>query len=116
MKRTVFTLIYISTVSVAFAQPSSTPKPLVTPPPSSPRQTRDTVVTGSVTAFLPGQIITLKTQAANPISFALSKSVRFVDKADKEIKADRIKPGTRVQVSYEGNEDTRKATKVVIQD
>ena len=95
------------------AQTAGTPLPLITPP-TKPADTADGfsgVVTGVTT-----EAITLKTEAANPLSFALGKTVRYVDKAGKEIQSDRIKPGARVRVFFEGNEDTRTATRVILEE
>jgi hypothetical protein len=61
------------------------------------------------------ETITVKTEAANPISFAINKSVRYSDKKGRKIKQDRIKSGARVRVYYEGGEDARTATKVVLE-
>ena len=116
MKRVILVLICTVIVSTGLAQTSKTPTPLITPPPSPAGQASNGVSRGSVTAFFPGKVITVKTELPNPMSFALSKSVRYLDKAGKEVKDDRIKPGARVRIYSEGNEDTRTATRVIIED
>jgi hypothetical protein len=112
MKRILSVLACVLIAPVAFAQTSGTPG-LITPPPS---QNADVPgkATGTVTEFN-GQTLTVKTQAPNPMSFALSKTVRFVDSKGKNIKKERITPGARVQVLYYGDEDTRTATRIIVE-
>jgi hypothetical protein len=114
MKRLLSVLACAIVVPVAFAQTNRAPTNLITPPPSHTDDVPGTA-TGLVTAFLPGQTITVKTQAANPMSFALSKTMKVVDSKGKAIKLDKIRPGARVRVSYEGNEDTRTATRILVE-
>ncbi len=87
---------------------------LITPPPSESDQAGKNEVSGTVTEFIPGQIITVKTKLPNPMSFAISKSVRCVNSAGKTIKLEKIQPGASVLISYIGNEDTRTATRIVV--
>jgi hypothetical protein len=70
--------------------------------------------TGMVTGFS-HETITVKTTAANPMSFALTKAVRYTDKKGRKIKQERIKAGARVRIYYEGGEDTRTATRIVLE-
>ena len=113
MKRLLSVLACAIVVPVAFAQTNRAPTNLITPPPS--HTDVPGTATGLVTAFLPGQTITVKTQAANPISFALSKTMKVVDSKGKAVKLDKIRPGARVRVSYEGNEDMRTATRILVE-
>jgi hypothetical protein len=113
MKRLLSVLACAIVVPVAFAQTNRAPTNLITPPPS--HTDVPGTATGLVTAFLPGQTITVKTQAANPMSFALAKNLRVVDSKGKAVKLDKIRPGARVRVSYEGNEDTRTATRILVE-
>jgi hypothetical protein len=112
MKRILSVLACAMIAPVAFAQTSGTPG-LITPPPS---QTADVPgkAAGTVTAITK-EIITVKTDAPNPMSFALSKTVHFVDSKGKNIKEQRITPGARVQVWFYGNEDTRTATRIIVE-
>ena len=70
-------------------------------------------VEGLVTGVT-GETITIKTQAANPISFAVNKAVRYTDHKGRKVKQERIKTGMRVRVYYQGTEDTRTATRIVL--
>jgi hypothetical protein len=113
MKRLLFVLSWVVLVPVSgFAQANQTPVPLITPPPTQGDSVGGAI--GLVTS-VNHEIITVKTEAANPMSFAIGKTAHFVDKKGRKIKQDRIKVGTRVRVYYEGNEDTRTATKIIIQ-
>jgi hypothetical protein len=113
MKRTLIVFAWMVILPVAgFSQVGRTPTPLITPP-GNRAETPGTAI-GMVTA-VSGQIITVKTEAANPMSFALAKNAVYVNKKGKKIKPDRIKPGARIQVIFEGNEDTRTATRIVLQ-
>lgn len=95
-----------------FAQGNRTPTPVITPPPTG-NQTPGTV-DGLVTAVT-GETITVKTEAANPISFAVNKAVKYTDKKGRKVKQERIKSGMRVRVYYQGTEDTRTAMRIVLQ-
>ena len=95
-----------------FAQGNHTPTAVITPPTSGSENPN--AVDGLVTAVT-GETITVKTEAANPISFAINKSVQYTDHKGHKIKQQRINNGMRVRVYYRGTEDTRTATKVVLQ-
>ena len=97
---------------VAFSQANRSPVPLITPPPTNSDPAG--MATGLVTAVT-AQTITVKTEAANPMSFALGKKIQYVNKKGKKVRQNQIKPGARVRVQYEGNEDTRTAVKVVFE-
>jgi hypothetical protein len=112
MKHTIFLLIWLTIAPVGFAQIGRTPTPLITPPPNPSESS--SILRGTVTAFVPGKMLTVKTELPNPVSFALSKTVRYIDKHGRQLKPDRIKPGVRVRVYSEGNEDTRTANRVIL--
>jgi hypothetical protein len=112
MKRTLLFFVWLAVVpTIVVSQTGSGPTALVTPPPS--RTETPGSVTGLVTA-VSNETITVKSEAANPISFAVNKSVRYVDKGGKKIKSNRVRPGARVRIYYEGGEDTRTATKIIL--
>jgi hypothetical protein len=96
----------------AFGQANRAPTAIITPPPSGAQM--PDAVEGLVTAVT-GETITVKTEAANPISFAVNKAVRYIDRKGKKVKQDRIRTGMRVRVYYQGTEDTRTATRIVLQ-
>jgi hypothetical protein len=94
----------------SFAQANKTT--VVAPPPSASDAAGAAI--GMVTA-ISGETITVKTEAANPVSFARNKAVQFTDKKGRKIKPERVKAGARVRVYYQGGEDTRTATRVVLE-
>ena len=58
----------------------------------------------------------MKTTAADPISYALGKTVRYVNRAGHEIKESMIRPGARVHVYYDGAGETRVVNRVVVDE
>src|SRR5947199_1831157 len=112
MNRTLLTLALLVCTSVlGFSQTRGTPTPLITPPPTK----TDTPGTApGLVTDISSQTITVKTEAANPVSFALGKKVQFVNSKGKKVKANSVKPGARVRVFYEGTDDTRTATKIIV--
>jgi hypothetical protein len=58
--------------------------------------------TGTVTTFTPGKRIVVR-EGDNPMTYALGKTVRFVNKAGHEIDEHLIRPGKRVMVHWSGS-------------
>jgi hypothetical protein len=112
MKRMLFVLSLVAMTPLACFAQARTPVPLITPPPTQSDPLGGEV--GIVTAISP-QIITVKTEAANPMSFAIDKKAQFVDKKGKKVKQQQIKVGARVRVYYQGGEETRTANKIVLE-
>ncbi|HJT80293.1 MAG TPA: hypothetical protein VJ719_03765 [Chthoniobacterales bacterium] len=113
MKQTLLALALVAFIPlVGFSQASRSPVPLITPPPSN--TDAPGTATGLVTA-MSAQTISVKTQAANPMHFALGKKIQYVNKRGKKVRQNQIRPGARVKVQYQGNEDTRTATKVTLE-
>jgi hypothetical protein len=94
------------------AQAGPTPITVITPPPSGNEMPN--AVEGLVTAVT-GETITVKTGSANPLSFAVNKTVQYTDHKGRKVKPQRIKTGMRVRVYYQGTEDTRTATRIVLE-
>ena len=115
MNQKLLIILCAMVAQVGFAQTTRTPTPLVTPPPSSADEAPSNIATGVVKG-LTGEVITIKTHSPNPVSFAISKTARYVDKKGKAIPKERVKPGVRVRIEFEGNEDTRTATRIVVED
>ena len=69
-----------------------------------------------MTTFTPGKTIVVKTTAAEPVTYELGKTVRYVDKTGKEIQASRIKSGTRVHVYYDTTGNTQMVNRVVVEE
>jgi hypothetical protein len=120
MKKLIVTLACALTAPLAFAQTSTTSESTTTTNPvtgSSQTTTTTTSTDGTVTTFTPGKTIVVRTTtAADPISYALGKTVRFVNKAGTEIKESMIRPGARVHVYYDGTGETRVVNRVVVDD
>ena len=53
---------------------------------------------------------------SDPISYVLGKTVRYVNKAGREIEASTIKPGANVHVYYDGTGEARVVNRVVVDD
>jgi hypothetical protein len=57
----------------------------------------------------------VKATTGDPISYALGKTVRIVNKAGREIH-ESIRPGARVHVYYDGTGETRVVNRVVVDE
>lgn len=132
MKKTLLTLACAALAPLAFAQTSSTTtttqpttdtstttsetSKIKTPVSSSTETTTSTTSTdGTVSTFEPGKtIVVRRTGVTDPISYALGKTVTYVNKAGATIEASMIKPGVPVHVYYSGPETSRTVTKVVV--
>jgi ABC-type Fe3+-hydroxamate transport system substrate-binding protein len=119
MKKTTITLACALIAPLAFAQTSSTTTQSTSTNPvtgTSETTTTTTSTDGTVTTFTPGKTIVVKPTAADPISYALGKTVRFVNKAGREIKEEMIKPGARVHVYYDNTGETHVVNRVVVDE
>jgi hypothetical protein len=122
MKKSMLILACAAIAPFAFAQTSTTTTESTTTK-KNPVTTESTTTTsttmsdGTVTTFEPGKtIVVRRSEADGPVSYALGKTVRFLNRAGAEIKAERIKAGTRVHVYYSGNGDTRTVERVVVDE
>jgi hypothetical protein len=52
----------------------------------------------------------------DPVSYALDKTVHYVNKTGREIDEHLIKPGTRIHVYYDGTGETRVINRVVVDE
>ena len=119
MKKTIVTLACALVAPLAFAQSETTTTQSTTTNPvtgSTETTTTSTTTEGTVTTFTPGKTIVVKATTGDPISYALGKTVRVVNKAGREIKETMIRPGARVHVYYDGNGETRVVNRVVVDD
>ena len=120
MKKTIVTLACALVAPFAFAQTgtTTTTQSTATDPVTGSTQTTTSTTSseGTVTTYTPGKTIVVKTTAAEPISYTLGKTVRYVSRAGREIKESRIKPGARVHVYYDGTGETRVVNRVVVDD
>jgi hypothetical protein len=104
VKTTLITLICALIAPLAFAQTST-------------RTTGTTTSTqGTVTTYEPGKrIVVRRERADNPISYALGKTVHYVNKAGRKIDEHLIRPGTRVIV-YGARGQTHAAERVIVDE
>jgi hypothetical protein len=81
----------------------------------TPSTEQTTTGSGTVTAFEPGKIIVVGSESADDtFSYALDDSVRYVNKAGKQIDEHLIKSGTRVHVYYDRTGETPVVNRVVV--
>ena len=95
-------------VSVALAQTSSTSTSIASGPNGTTETTSATTTesTGTVTEFIPGRLVFLKTEAAQPVQYRLSRNVSYVTSDGTVIEALKIRKDSKVRVHYikEGND------------
>ena len=104
MKKTIIALTCALIGQLAFAQTSTTTTETTT-------STR-----GTVTTYEPGKrIVVHRERADNPISYALGKTVHYVNKAGRKIDEHLIRPGTRVIV-YGARGQTHAAERVIVDE
>jgi hypothetical protein len=114
MKKMILILACAAIAPLALAQTSSTTTTTAGDA-TSQTTTTTTSATGTVTTFQPGQTIVVRqVGVTDPISYALGKTVQFVDRTGKTIEASMVHPGVPVQVYYNTAGDTRTVTKVVV--
>jgi hypothetical protein len=103
VKKTIIALTCALIAPLAFAQTSSTTE-------------TTTSTQGTVTTYEPGKrIVVHRERADNPISYALGKTVHYVNKAGRKIDERLIKPGTRVIV-YGARGQTHAAERVIVDE
>ncbi|HEX8897788.1 MAG TPA: hypothetical protein VF751_03755 [Chthoniobacterales bacterium] len=122
MKKSMLILACAAIAPFAFAQTSTTTTESSTTKTNPVASTTETTTTttstdGTVTTFEPGKtIVVRRTGADGPISYLLGKTVRYVNREGAEIKAERIRPGTRVHVYYDGTGDTRTVNRIMVDE
>jgi hypothetical protein len=104
MKRSIIAVACALVAPLAFAQTSTT-------------TTETTTSThGTVTKYERGKTIVVRTEREeNPISYALGKTVHYVNKAGRKIDEHLIRPGTRVIV-YTSRGQMHAAKRVVLDE
>ncbi len=76
--------------------------------------TTTTESTGTVTDFTPGEMMVLKTEAAEPMRYKFSKTVTYVTADGKVIDASKIRKDSKVRVHYIKNGDDMLVDKVIV--
>ena len=103
--------------SVAFAQTSTSSTTAVTQPNGvTETNTTTTESFGTVTEFTPGDSLTLKTEATEPMHYTFSKTVEYVNAHGKVIEASKIKKDSKVRVHYIKDGDDMLVDKVIVTD
>src|SRR6478735_2948682 len=98
MKKSILILACAAIAPFAFAQTSTTTTESTTTKQNPVTGTTETTTTttssdGTVTTFEPGKTIVVRRNGPDgPISYALSKTARFLNKAGATIEASTIKP------------------------
>ncbi len=111
VKRTINALACALIAPWAFAQTSTTTTEQKTT--TQPTTTTETASGTVTTTYEPGKIIVVGSESSpDTFSFILDKTVRYLNKAGREIDEHLIKPGTRIHVYY----DTRVINSVVVDE
>ena len=118
MKKRLLTLACATIAPLTFAQTSTTTTESTINSPATTTTATTTATTsteGTVTTFEPGRtIVVRRVGVTDPISYALGKTVEYVDRAGKTIEASMIRPGAKVHVYYSGVGNTQVVNRVVI--
>ena len=102
--------------SVAYGQTSSTSTTVATGNPATTETTTTTTTesTGTVTDFTPGQMMVLKTEAAEPVRYKFSKQVTYVTSDGRVIEPSKIRKDSKVRVHYVKEGDDMLVDKVIV--
>ena len=100
--------------SVAFAQTSASTKVATQPNGVTEINTTTTESLGTVTEFTPGDSLTLKTEATEPMHYTFSKDVTYVNAHGKVIEASKIRKDSKVRVHYIKQGDDMLVDKVIV--
>ena len=100
---------------MAYGQTSSTSTTVATGTSGTTETTTTTTEsTGTVTEYTPGQIMVLKTEAAEPVRYKFSKQVTYVTSEGRVILPSRIRKDSKVHVHYVKDGDDMLIDKVVV--
>jgi hypothetical protein len=100
--------------SVAFAQTSASTKVATQPNGVTETTTATTESLGTVTEFTPGDSLTLKTEATEPVHYKFGKTVEYVNVHGKVIEASKIRKDSKVRVHYVKQGDDMVVDKVIL--
>ncbi len=142
MKRTLLTFGCVALAPLAFAQTTAvketTTTTTTTTPPAAPvvpvTKSTETITTttasvakrtetaatitstdGTVSTFERGEsIVVRRVGVTDPISYALGKTVQYLDRAGRTIEASMIRPGVPVHVYYDTTGGTQVVNRVVV--
>ena len=109
----VFATVFLG--SVAYAQTSTSSTTTATGATGTTETTTTTTeTTGTITDFTPGQMIVLKTEAAEPMRYKFSKTVTYVTADGKVIEASKVRKDSKVRVHYIKHGDDMLVDKVIV--
>jgi hypothetical protein len=101
--------------SVVFAQTSTSSNTVATQPNGvTETNTTTTESFGTVTEFTPGDSLTLKTEATEPMHYTFSKTVEYVNAHGKVIEASKIRKDSKVRVHFLKQGDNMVVDKVIL--
>ena len=101
--------------SVAFAQTSTSSNTVATQPNGvTETNTTTTESFGTVTEFTPGDSLTRKTEATEPMHYTFSKTVEYVNAHGKVIEASKIRKDSKVRVHFLKQGDNMVVDKVIL--
>jgi hypothetical protein len=101
--------------AMAYGQTSSTSTTVATVTNGTTETTTTTTEsTGTVTDFTPGQMMVLKTEAAEPVRYKFSKQVTYVTSDGRIIQPSKIRKDSKVHVHYVKVGDDMMVDKVIV--
>ena len=107
----------VTTTTVPVTRTTETTTTAAAPVATSETTTTTTYTDGTVSTFVPGKtIVVRRVGVTDPVTYTLGKTVRYVNKAGREIKEHMIRPGARVHVYYDGVGQTQVVNRVVVDD
>ena len=100
---------------VAYGQTSTSSTTTATGPTGATETTTTTTEsTGTVTDFTPGQMMVLRTEAAEPMRYKFGKTVTYVTSDGRVIEASKIRKDSKVRVHYIKQGDDMLVDKVIV--
>jgi hypothetical protein len=100
---------------VAYGQTSSSSTTVATGTNGTTETTTTTTEsTGMVTEFTPGQMMVLKTEAAEPVRYKFGKTVTYVTADGRVIEPSKIRKDSKVHVHYIKDGDDMLVDKVIV--
>ena len=100
---------------VAYGQTSSSSTTVATGTNGTTETTTTTTEsTGMVTEFTPGQMMVLKSEAAEPVHYKFSKTVTYVTADGRVIEPSKIRKDSKVHVHYIKDGDDMLDDKVIV--
>ena len=117
MTKSIVSVVFATALmgSVAFAQTHTSSTKVATQPNGMTETTTTTTESfGTVTEFTPGDSLTLKTEATEPMHYTFSKTVEYVNAHGKVIEASKIRKDSKVRVHFLKQGDNMVVDKVIL--